>query len=54
MEDGLFEVEASSSFSGMSGQDFDEVLLNYCSDEFKAKTGIEIRSDANATIRLKT
>ncbi len=51
--DGVFEVLATNGDTHLGGDDFDEVLINFVADEFKAESGIDIRGDAMALQRLK-
>ena len=38
----------------MGGEDFDSKIVEYCCEEFKKKTGIEIRQNPRAMRRLRT
>ncbi len=51
--DGVFEVKSTSGNNRLGGDDFDEALINYLIDLFKAETGIDISSDLMAVQRLK-
>ena len=51
--DGVFEVLSTNGDSHLGGDDFDEALIDFVADEFKASAGIDIRSDAMALQRLK-
>ncbi len=54
LDDGVFEVKATGGCSHLGGEDFDNRLLEYCADEFKKKTKIDIHGNARAMRRLKT
>ena len=51
--DGVFEVLSTNGDTHLGGDDFDEVLINYVADEFKAEAGIDVRTDPMALQRLK-
>ena len=51
--DGVFEVLSTNGDTHLGGDDFDEVLIGFVADEFKAESGIDIRSDPMALQRLK-
>ena len=51
--DGVFEVKATNGDTFLGGDDFDNRVMNYLIDTFKAETGIDIRSDRQALQRLK-
>ncbi|KAA3632753.1 MAG: molecular chaperone DnaK [Calditrichaeota bacterium] len=51
--DGVFEVRSTNGDSHLGGDDFDEVIIDYISDEFKKSNGIDIRKDNMALQRLK-
>ena len=50
--DGVFEVLATNGDSLLGGKDFDEALIKYISNKFKAETGIDISKDPQALQRL--
>jgi len=54
IEDGIFEVKATNGDTHLGGEDFDNVLVDYCLTLFKNKTGIDIRGNARAMRRLRT
>ena len=54
IENGLFEVKAVSGLTHFGGEDFDNILINFCIDKFKQKTGINISGNARAIRRLRT
>ncbi|NLB91599.1 MAG: Hsp70 family protein, partial [Clostridiales bacterium] len=51
--DGVFEVLATSGNNRLGGDDFDERIINYVADSFKADNGIDLRQDKMAYQRLK-
>jgi molecular chaperone DnaK len=51
--DGVFEVLSTSGDTRLGGDDFDEKVMNYLSDEFKKVEGIDLRNDKQAMQRLK-
>ena len=51
--DGVIEVLATAGNNKLGGDDFDEKLMNYMADSFKADTGIDLRLDKMALQRLK-
>lgn len=51
--DGTFEVLATSGNNRLGGDDFDERIMKYLSDEFKKDTGIDLSIDKMAMQRLK-
>eukprot|EP00178_Gracilaria_changii_P015059 TRINITY_DN4222_c1_g2_i1.p1 TRINITY_DN4222_c1_g2~~TRINITY_DN4222_c1_g2_i1.p1 ORF type:complete len:141 (-),score=24.42 TRINITY_DN4222_c1_g2_i1:223-645(-) len=54
IEDGLFEVKATSGDTHLGGEDFDNKLVEHCSTHFLKTTGIDIRQDKRAMRRLRT
>ena len=52
--DGIFEVKATAGDTHLGGEDFDNRLVNYFAQEFKMKTGMDIKSSARAMRRLRT
>lgn len=51
--DGTFEVLATSGNNKLGGDDFDDVLVNYISDEFMKTDGVDLRKDKMSAQRLK-
>lgn len=51
--DGVFEVKATNGDTKLGGDDFDEKIMNYIADTFKAENGIDLRNDKMALQRLK-
>ncbi len=48
-----FEVLSTNGDTFLGGEDFDMVLINYLSDEFKKDSGIDLKGDPLAMQRLK-
>ena len=53
MNDGVFEVLATSGDTFLGGEDFDQAVLSWLVEHFKAKTGIDLTQDRMALQRLK-
>ncbi|MBO5768044.1 MAG: molecular chaperone DnaK, partial [Clostridia bacterium] len=53
ISEGVFEVLASSGDARLGGDDFDEKVMNWIADTFRAETGIDLRNDKMAMQRLK-
>lgn len=51
--DGVHEVLSTSGDTHLGGDDFDEKVMNWLSDEFKKQEGIDLRNDKQAMQRLK-
>ncbi|MEL6431951.1 MAG: molecular chaperone DnaK, partial [Planctomycetota bacterium] len=51
--DGVFEVLATNGDTHLGGDDFDEALISFVAEDFKAQQGIDIREDPMALQRLK-
>ena len=51
--DGVFEVLATNGDTHLGGDDFDEALIAFVAESFKASQGIDIRQDPMALQRLK-
>jgi heat shock protein 1/8 len=54
IEEGIFEVKATNGHTHLGGEDFDNRLVDYCTEDFKKKTGIDINGNARAIRRLRT
>lgn len=54
IDDGVFEVKATSGNTHLGGEDFDNRLVDYCAAEFKKKTGVDITKNSKAMRRLRT
>jgi len=50
---GVFEVKSTSGDTQLGGTDMDDVIVDYLNDEFKKDTGIELKSDKMALVRLR-
>ncbi|HEU4714586.1 MAG TPA: molecular chaperone DnaK [Pyrinomonadaceae bacterium] len=53
MNDGVFEVLSTSGNTFLGGEDFDERIMIWMADQFRADTGIDLRQDRLALQRLK-
>ena len=53
LEDGLFEVKATNGNTHLGGEDFDNRLVEYCANEFRRKTSIDIKKNAKALRRVR-
>ncbi len=51
--DGVFEVKSTNGNTFLGGEDFDQRLVTYLTDEFKKETGIDLKNDRLALQRLK-
>ncbi|MCY6484258.1 molecular chaperone DnaK [Clostridium aestuarii] len=51
--DGVFEVKSTNGNTKLGGDDFDEKIMNYIAETFKADNGIDLRNDNRALQRLK-
>lgn len=54
IDEGLFEVKATSGDTHLGGEDFDNKLVEYCSSQFLKTSGQDIRQDKRAMRRLRT
>jgi len=54
IDDGIFEVKATNGHTHLGGEDFDNILVDYCIAEYKKQTGINIKDNARAMRRLRT
>ncbi len=53
MNDGVFEVLATSGDTFLGGEDFDHNIMLWLAEQFKEKTGIDLNGDRMALQRLK-
>lgn len=53
LADGTFEVLATAGNNHLGGDDFDNVIVDWMNDQFKAQYGIELKKDTMAMQRLK-
>ncbi len=51
--DGVFEVKSTNGDTFLGGEDFDTKLVEWLADKFKAKEGMDLKSDKLALQRLK-
>jgi molecular chaperone DnaK len=51
--DGVFEVKSTNGDTFLGGEDFDNRIVDYLSDEFRKESGIDLRKDKLALQRLK-
>jgi len=54
IDEGVFEVLATSGDTHLGGEDFDNTLLDYCMKQFKKKTGLDMSKNARSKRRLRT
>ena len=50
---GVFEVLATSGDTKTGGTDLDQAVMDYLVSEFKRETGIDLKGDMKAIVRLK-
>lgn len=51
--DGVFEVRSTNGDTYLGGDNFDERIINWLADSFRAENGIDLRNDRQALQRLK-
>ncbi|UYW02345.1 molecular chaperone DnaK [Flavobacterium agricola] len=51
--DGVFEVLSTNGDTHLGGDDFDQVIIDWLAEDFKAAEGIDLRQDPMALQRLK-
>ena len=51
--DGVFEVAATAGDNHLGGDDWDQRIIDWLADKFKAENGIDLRQDKMALQRLK-
>ena len=51
--DGVFEVKSTNGDTHLGGDDFDKVIMDWLSEEFKKDEGIDVHKDPMAWQRLK-
>ncbi len=54
IDDGIFEVKATSGDTHLGGSDFDNILVKYFMDEFKRKHKVDLSDNKRALRRLRT
>lgn len=53
IDDGVFEVKATAGDTHLGGEDFDTVLVEWATEEFKKKSKVDIKGNARALRRLR-
>jgi len=53
MAQGVFEVKSTHGDTQLGGTDMDNVMIEYIAGQFKKETGIDLRNDKMAMMRLK-
>ena len=51
--DGVFEVKSTNGDTFLGGEDFDDAIVDYLSDEFKKDNAIDLKSDKLALQKIK-
>ena len=51
--DGVFEVLSTNGDTHLGGDDFDQKIIDYIAETFKAEYGIDLRNDKSSVQRLK-
>jgi len=51
--DGVFEVKSTDGDTHLGGDDFDQAIVDWLTDEFKKDEGVDLHKDAMALQRLK-
>lgn len=54
LDEGMFEVRATSGNSHLGGEDFDNRLVDHCVSDFRRKHKVDLKSDPRALRRLRT
>jgi heat shock 70kDa protein 1/2/6/8 len=54
LDDGIFEVKATAGDTHLGGADFDNLLVDFCAQEFKKKTKLDVKENPRALRRLRT
>lgn len=54
IDEGVFQVRATSGDSHLGGEDLDNRLVNWCMEDFKKKHKVDMSSSAKAVRRLRT
>jgi len=49
---GVFQVRSTAGNTQLGGKDMDDALINYIVDEFKRDSGIDLRNDKMAMVRI--
>jgi molecular chaperone DnaK (HSP70) len=53
IDNGVFEVRATSGDTHLGGEDFDQRLMQHCIEQFKRKHGADLSGDKKAVQRLR-
>jgi len=53
LDDGVFEVRATAGDGHLGGEDFDNLMVDWATEEFKKKTKIDIKDNPRALRRLR-
>lgn len=51
--DGVYEVKSTNGDTHLGGDDFDQVIVDYLSEEFKKENGVDLKKDPQALQRLR-
>ena len=51
--DGVYEVKSTNGDTHLGGDDFDQVIVDYLSQEFKKENGVDLKKDPQALQRLR-
>ncbi|MBK9735952.1 MAG: molecular chaperone DnaK [Saprospiraceae bacterium] len=51
--DGVFEVKSTNGDTHLGGDDFDQVIIDWLADEFKAQENMDLRKDPMSLQRIK-
>ncbi len=51
--DGVFEVKATNGDTHLGGDDFDQKIVDWLSEEFKKEQGVDLKNDPQALQRLR-
>lgn len=51
--DNVYEVKATNGNTHLGGDDFDQKIIDYLTDEFKKENGIDLKADKQALQRVK-
>jgi heat shock protein 1/8 len=55
IDDGVFEVKATGGDTNLGGSDFDNIMVDWCVQEFERKNrGVSVKENARALRRLRT
>jgi heat shock protein 1/8 len=54
IDEGVFDVKATNGHTHLGGEDFDNLLVEYCMKDFLKKSGHDISKNARAMRRLRT